>query len=456
MGTTPGGNDYGAGVIAPLHEDASTGGWLHANSICTGVGARLCTAEELLHEVGRGSGCQHDGEMVWSSDTCEGSVFGLSESAHVTVQGGTHRGDEACPDECENGWAHGDCIGHAGCGSQELTRDLPTGNCRFDECVGTDQDPHSCAIATANAAGGGSCNLQPEEPFWASKGYEPSNVGGANPNQCINGKRICGATSPSTVGWGGEPDRALDQTTHGAWNQQSCTHTDAGAAHEYNVDGQSHGPAWWQVDLGETSIIQHVDLWHRTDCCQDRLEEAGVYVSDTPDYNTGTLCGRLTDHTQTPEVAQCGSKTGRYVTVAHDRELGGSSDGVVITICEAKVFGTRGTVDKAKCQCTPRCAQDSLNMAVRCCADNRPHDAGATCAAHPGYAGPLKAAIGNTGTPWYIWLLYLVLAGAAIAGLVKFWPLIATKIPKGASNGGAAGGGLSDSIAPESGSSIYG
>ena len=46
-----------------------------------------------------------------------------------------------------------------------------------------------------------------------------------------------------------------------------------------------------------------------------------------------------------------------------------------------------------------------------------------------------------------MWLLYLVLAGAAIAGLVKFWPLIATKIPKGTYKGAADGGGLSDSSA---------
>lgn len=106
----------------------------------------------------------------------------------------------------------------------------------------------------------------------------------------------------------------------------SCTHTDAGDNTARNTNGSPHGPAWWQVDLGEVSIVQHVDLWHRTDCCQDRLEEAGVYVSSTPDYTTGVLCGRLSDHTQTPEVAQCGSITGRYVTIAHDREHGGTSN----------------------------------------------------------------------------------------------------------------------------------
>ena len=114
-----------------------------------------------------------------------------------------------------------------------------------------------------------------------------------------------------------------------------------------------------------------------------------VTVHNGCSYTTGKLCGRLSDHTQSPEISQCGGVVGRYVTVAHDREHGGSSDGIVVTICEAKVFGIRGTVDQASCKCTPRCAQDSLNMAVRCCADVRPHDAGLECEA--------KQAVGYTG-----------------------------------------------------------
>ena len=43
-----------------------------------------------------------------------------------------------------------------------------------------------------------------------------------------NGVRVCGAASSSTVGWGGEPDRAIDGTNTGAWNQASCTYTGPG------------------------------------------------------------------------------------------------------------------------------------------------------------------------------------------------------------------------------------
>ena len=63
-GTVTGGVDLGAGVIEPPHADSSTGGWSHAEKICKDVGARLCTVAEMKSEVGRGTGCQHDGDAT--------------------------------------------------------------------------------------------------------------------------------------------------------------------------------------------------------------------------------------------------------------------------------------------------------------------------------------------------------------------------------------------------------
>ena len=51
------------------------------------------------------------------------------------------------------------------------------------------------------------------------------------------------------------------------------------------MQGQEHGPAWWQVDLGGMAQVDKVNVWHRTDCCQDRLEGAQIYVSTTPLYS---------------------------------------------------------------------------------------------------------------------------------------------------------------------------
>ena len=393
-GVVAGGADLGAGVIEPPHADTATGGWAHANKICKDAGARLCTVAETKAEVGRGTGCQHDGEMVWTSETCDPGITGISdETAHITVQGGLHRGDEACPDECAGaGEASGNCMGGEGYCEQDLTRGLPTrnGQCRFDTCVGNDRAPGTCAIATSNANGGGSClinadgALQPGQQYpWmpanAQTGPPPPGGWGINgnyANSCVNGKRICGAASSSTVGWGGEPDRAIDATLEEstAWGQGSCTHTDAGNTQERNLDGSLHGPAWWQVDLGQGALVNHVDVMHRTDCCQDRLEHAKIYVSTTPDYKTsGVECSPMSDHTKRPEVSQCNQVYGQYVTVAHDHaEGGGSSGGAIVSICKAQVWGVRGQVDTSLCKCTPRCAQDTLNMAVRCCADSNP------------------------------------------------------------------------------------
>lgn len=37
---------------------------------------------------------------------------------------------------------------------------------------------------------------------------------------------------------------------------------------------------WWQVDLGGLYLLEQIDVWNRTDCCQDRLAYFDVLVSD--------------------------------------------------------------------------------------------------------------------------------------------------------------------------------
>eukprot|EP01045_Picozoa_sp_COSAG04_P009306 COSAG04_NODE_534_length_12949_cov_5.651673_17_plen_265_part_00 len=157
-----------------------------------------------------------------------------------------------------------------------------------------------------------------------------------------------------------------------------------------------HPPAWWQVDLGGMAQISRVDVWHRTGCgepnrvdlftggiseqstCNARLEGAHVYVSNTNRNPTTkhmwsltecqnnpqacTVCGVIhMAAAAQPETIECPQGTagrfgtvGRFVAIAHTwpGEMsighngqqyggGGSSGGSVITICEAKVFGTR-------------------------------------------------------------------------------------------------------------------
>eukprot|EP01043_Picozoa_sp_COSAG02_P065438 COSAG02_NODE_9876_length_2085_cov_1.693353_1_plen_338_part_00 len=44
-----------------------------AESLCAGVGARLCSLEELEADCTAETGCSHDWDLVWSSDSCIGA-----------------------------------------------------------------------------------------------------------------------------------------------------------------------------------------------------------------------------------------------------------------------------------------------------------------------------------------------------------------------------------------------
>jgi hypothetical protein len=46
-----------------------------AVELCEGVGARMCTIEEIHGDVTRGTGCNFDFERVWSSSPCDGGVW---------------------------------------------------------------------------------------------------------------------------------------------------------------------------------------------------------------------------------------------------------------------------------------------------------------------------------------------------------------------------------------------
>jgi hypothetical protein len=75
------------------------------------------------------------------------------------------------------------------------------------------------------------------------------------------------ATQSSTHG-GGDASRAVDGNTDGDWTHNSVTHT------------ESTPSAWWQVDLGAVTNIDHVVVYNRTDCCPERLTNFDVLVSD--------------------------------------------------------------------------------------------------------------------------------------------------------------------------------
>jgi hypothetical protein len=94
--------------------------------------------------------------------------------------------------------------------------------------------------------------------------------GGGNPGPSIV------ATESSTLSGSPPASAAIDGNTNGNFNSGSVTAT--------NLDNN----AWWQVDLGNSTTVNSVTVWNRTDCCGSRLSDYWVFVSNTPFLNTDT------------------------------------------------------------------------------------------------------------------------------------------------------------------------
>ena len=121
------------------------------------------------------------------------------------------------------------------------------------------------------------------------------------------------------------PENAVDLLLDGAEQQVSHTEEDF--------------QAWWQVDLQEVKEIDEVVLWNRTDCCQDRLSNFHVLVSDTP-FASFDLQATINQPgvTDFPFPGSAGretrfavQRTGRYVRV----QLAGTN---FLQLAEVEVF----------------------------------------------------------------------------------------------------------------------
>jgi hypothetical protein len=63
---------------------------------CADNGGRLCTADEINADCTRGTGCSHDGDLMWTSSQQVGSGHKIAIGASNQAAGGGAN----CPDEC--------------------------------------------------------------------------------------------------------------------------------------------------------------------------------------------------------------------------------------------------------------------------------------------------------------------------------------------------------------------
>ena len=118
----------------------------------------------------------------------------------------------------------------------------------------------------ATQAGNGQYSAAPE--IIRSFDVVESQTGGCNNTQNIG---LNSNTTQSGTQSGGDASRAVDGNTDGSfWGGNSVTIT----------NWQSN--AWWESDLGGMANIESINIWNRTDCCQEFLSDVYVFVSEVP------------------------------------------------------------------------------------------------------------------------------------------------------------------------------
>ncbi|XP_069128394.1 receptor-type tyrosine-protein phosphatase F-like [Argopecten irradians] len=115
------------------------------------------------------------------------------------------------------------------------------------------------------------------------------------------------------------------------------------------VTAKKQRTAFWQVDLGQTVVVDHVEVIFGTGKKKKshelRRNGYSIIVSRTPTYLPRTrdnTCYRDTDRTSKAHDNRTCSNIGRYVTIYNDRiDLNGPrySVNAVLELCEVKVMG---------------------------------------------------------------------------------------------------------------------
>ena len=157
-------------------------------------------------------------------------------------------------------------------------------------------------------------------------------VPSSSPEVIISNLALGRPTSQITTGFGGVSSRAVDGDTNGNYSAGSVTHT----------SGNDNQP-WWQVDLGQQSDIQNIEIWNRTNGnLGNRLSDFTLFVSDE-DPSERSLADLLSDSTVssfpfegTPGEATTilANVTGRFIRI----QLPGSAN--ALSLAEVIVNGS--------------------------------------------------------------------------------------------------------------------
>jgi len=141
-----------------------------------------------------------------------------------------------------------------------------------------------------------------------------------------------GTATQSTTSWDGVAKRAIDGNTDGLWSNGSVTATDR------DFDNQ-----WWEVDLGQVSLIDKIVLWNRSDCCGDRLNNFEILLDGVSLFTHADTALSAPDPSFSFSVNALEGQTIRIQKFADTAGNSVNKDGfgaTVLSLAEVQVFGT--------------------------------------------------------------------------------------------------------------------
>lgn len=136
---------------------------------------------------------------------------------------------------------------------------------------------------------------------------------------------------------------AVDANTNGDWAVQSVTHTKGG--------NDDYRP-WWEVDLGANYKIERIEIYNRSDCCADRLENFNIlvdgkkFIASNQSFQTG----------QSNPMKFSGNLSGRKVRVQIYEARG------ILSLAEVRIYGSLVSSPSKTEQVPSTMFQPSLGM----------------------------------------------------------------------------------------------
>lgn len=174
------------------------------------------------------------------------------------------------------------------------------------------------------------CGNQANCSFQINVIEETQPSGGCNQYENLS---LGSQATQSSTRFGALPIRATDGNTSGNfWGTFSVSHT------------EWEDNPWLEIDLGEIHDLKYINIWNRTDCCQQFLSNLHVLVSDVP-FNSTSLDSSLAQQGVSSfyQGGQIGwpttistERSGRYVRV----QLAGQA---FLAMAEIEIWGCPST-----------------------------------------------------------------------------------------------------------------